>query len=185
MIKAVNVTFNFDTESNEVTNVKCVVDGMVKKTRSTKKKSEVEEEMASEALLTLEPTKLVLNNKLVSDMGIVYGDRVVIKFEQQGDKKKKVMIPVISKEDGDEGSGNKITKTNTVAYKGKQNAVLAEFGSEFTIEPYKEGIWKLVSKTGGTAKTLTEVTDEVENVEPELIVDGDENVEIDEMQFTL
>lgn len=185
MIKAVNVTFSFDTETNIVTNVKCNVDGQVKKPSTTRKKSEIVEEMASEAILTLEPTKLVLNNKLISDLGIIYGDRIVIKFEQQGEKKKKILIPCICKEDGEEGTGNKITKTNTVAYKGKQNAVLAEFGSEFTIEPFKADLWKLISKTGGTAKTLKEVIDEVEKEEAIVIVDGDENIQIDEMKFEL
>lgn len=185
MIKEVNVTFNFDTETEVVTNVKCNVDGMVKKKRTTTKKSDVVEELASEALLTLEPTKLILNNKLVKDMGIVYGNRVFITYAQKGNKKNKILFPCISKEDNEESLGNKITKTNTVAFKGKQNAVLAEYGTEFTIEPYTEGIWKLISTTGGTAKTLLEVVDEVEKEEPILIIDADEDIEIDEFKFEL
>ena len=37
MIRAVTVEFDFDTETEEVTNVKCNVEGQVKKTRKTTK----------------------------------------------------------------------------------------------------------------------------------------------------
>lgn len=184
MIKNIIVTFQFDTETDSVSNVQCSVDGVEKKKRTTKKKSDVVEEMASSPLITLEPTKLSFNNKAVADMEIEYEDRIVIKWEQ----KDKTLFPIIGKDSAfdEEGSGNKVTKSNTIGYKGKQNAVLAEFGNEFTIEPYKDGLWKLISTTSSnTVKTLEETIKVSEIVEPDLIVDGTDEIEIDEMTFTL
>ena len=188
MIRGASVTFNFDTETGVVTDVKCVIDGTVKKTRTTKTKTEVVEEMASEALITLDPTKLIFNNKAVAEMELSPEDRIVIKWETKGKGKTAVLTPTIGKDLAfdEEGAGNKVTKTFTVGYKGKQNAVLAEFGTEFGIESYKDGIWKLVSKTSAaTAGTLEEVIEEVEKEEPVLIISEDENIEIDELTFQL
>lgn len=186
MIKGVIVTFDFDTETELVSNVLCNIDGVEKKKRVTKAKAKVEEEMAAEPLITREETKLAFNNKAIADMGIEYEDRIVIKWEKV--KNTKTVFPIIGKDEAfdEEGSGNKVTKTNTVGYKGKQNVVLAEFGEVFTIEPYKEGIWKLISTTSPTtSKTLEDTIKAVERVEADLITEKDEEIEIDEMQFTL
>jgi hypothetical protein len=179
MIKNIIVTFEFDTEADTVSNVKCSVDGVEKKKRVTKKKDDVIEEMASESIITLEETKLSFNNKAVADMELVYEDRVFIKWEQEG----KMLFPIIGK-DGE--NGNKLTKTNTIAYKGKQNAVLAEFGNQFTIEPYKENSWKLISSTGlNMSRPMLETIKIVEKVEPILIVEDGDETPIDDLQFTL
>lgn len=186
MIKNIIVTFEFDSDTNTVSNVLCSVDGVEKKKRTTKKKVEVVEEMASQPLITREETKLVFNNKVVADMDIQYEDRIVIKWDKSKDKK--TMFPIIGKDVAfdEEGSGNKVTKTNTIGYKGKQNIVLAEFGEQFTIEPYKAGIWKLISTTNPTtSKTLKDTIVAVEKTKSDIIVDSEDDIEIDEMQFTL
>jgi hypothetical protein len=186
-MKQVIVSFNFDPETEVVSEVKCVVDGVEKKKKTTKKVKDIEEEMASEAILVLEPNKITFNNKAVAEMELEYEDRVVIKWERQG----KQMIPIIGKDIAfeEEGTGNKITKANTITYKGKANAVLAEAGSEFTIELVKEGIWKLISTsapiTADETFTLEEVIKEAEDTEPDLLVETDEETEIDELQFQL
>jgi len=190
MIKNVIVTFEFDTENDSVTNVHCEVDGVEKKKRTTRKKSDVVEEMASEPLITLEATKLIFNNKAVADMGIEYEDRIVIKWEQLN----KTLIPIIGKDISfdEEGSGNKVTKANSIGYKGKQNAVLAEIGEQFTIVPftnkkYPEGIWRLVSTVNPDAsKPFEEAAPKVvRKIEPILIVDDTEETPIDTLKFTL
>ena len=186
MIKQISITFDFNTETEEVSNIK-TVGSTEKKTRTTTKKvKDVVEKMANEALITLEPNKLIFNSKAVSDMEIEYEDRIVIKWEKEGKK----MTPIIGKDIAfdEEGTGNKVTKSNSIAYKGKANTVLAELGTEFTIEPLREGVWKLLSTTGGTnedTSTLEEAIEQAEEVEPELLVDTDENNEIDELQFKL
>lgn len=184
-VKQVMVTFEFDPFTEEVSNIQCSVDGVEKKKKTTRKKSEVVEELASSPLITLDAAKLIFNNKAVADMELEYEDRVVIKWYPIAEKSK-TLIPVIGKDSAfnEEGSGNKVTKTNTVGYKGKQNVVLAELGSIFTIEPYKGDIWKLVSTTNpGAVKTIKEAIVESEKVEPMLLIDNEDNSEIDETQF--
>jgi len=186
-MKQVIVTFNFDPETEIVSDVTCVVDGVEKKKKTTKKVKDVVAEMASEPLITLESNKLTFNSKALQDLELLYEDRVVIKWEKEGNK----MIPVIGKDIafGEEGTGNKLTKSNTITYRGKANEILAETGSEFTIELMKDGIWKLISKTGGSIVkdtiTLEEVLIEAEATEPELLVDTDDTTEIDALQFQL
>ena len=117
--------------------------------------------------------------------------RIVIMWEQEPKNKKK-LFPVIGTDIAfdDEGAGNKMTKTFTVQYKGKQNTILAELGTEFGIEEYKDGIWRLVSKDGGvktqdSVETIKSISEKAENIDPELIVEGDETFEIDDLEFNL
>ena len=177
MIRAVTVEFDFDTETEEVTNVKCNVEGQVKKTRKTTKKDEVVV-LEDEDLMVREETRLVFNNRILDTIGVTAGDRIDIKYEKEG----KFLIPVLLADD----KGNKLTKSNTVAYRGKKNEVLEEFGTEFTIVPFNEGVWKLVPK--GNVKPVESVEEAIkqaEEVEPILIVDADDTTDIDEIQFSL
>ena len=96
-MKQVIVTFNYDPETESVSDVKCTVDGVEKKKKTTKKVKDVEEEMAKEALITLESNKIAFNNKAVADMNIEYEDRIVIKWEK-AEKGGKTMIPIIGKD---------------------------------------------------------------------------------------
>lgn len=184
-MKQVVVTFNFDPETELVSDVKCMVDGIEKKKKTTKKVKEVIEEMASEPIITLEPNKLVFNNKAVADMDIKYEDRIVIKWEKIDGK----MAPIIGKDIAfdEEGTGNKVTKSNTVTYKGKANDILADLGTEFNILEKEEGIWRLVPKgiTINSVPKLEEVYEEAEETEADLLVDTDDITEIDDLQFKL
>lgn len=191
MIKKISITFDFNTETEEVSNIKTVgsTEVIPKKKTTTKKVAEVIEEMATEALITLEPNKLVFNNKSIADLGLEYEDRIVIKWIKEG----KIMIPIIGKDIAfdEEGTGNKVTKSNTVTYKGKANTILAEHGSEFTLIPYdKENIWKLISTNGNVhineaTFTLEDAITQAEELDLDLLVDTDENNEIDELQYKL
>lgn len=184
MIKQITVTFDFNTETEEVSGIK-VVNNSEKKKVTTKKSKDVVTDIASNAILSLEANKLCFNSKAVSEMEIEYEDRIVIKWEKEGKK----MIPIIGKDIAfdEEGSGNKVTKSNSIAYKGKANAVLSELGSEFSIKPHRDGIWKLIATENGVANsenvTLEEVIKQADEIEPELIVEGDDETEIDEFQF--
>lgn len=184
----VTVTFNFDpTEETPVSDLTCFIDGIEKKKKTTRSTKTKEIVLEDEALVTLEPTKIQLNNKAVADMNIVYGERVIIKYEKI--EKTKKYFPVIGSDTsmGEEGSGNKITKTNSVAYKGKANTILAEYGTEFSVEPYKEGVWKLVSKNPPIKKVISyqEIENQAEDLDFTMITDSDEEIEIGEMPFKL
>lgn len=181
MIKQIQVVFDFNTETEEVSNVK-VVGSSEKKKTTTKKAKDIVTEIESESIITLEANKLVFNSKALADLNAESGDRLIIKWVTEGKK----MLPVIEKSEDDE-NGNKLTKSNTIAYKGKANTVLAEKGSEFTLSPYKGNVFKLVptSEPSIDDTTLEEAIEKAELINPDLIVSSDEDQEIELMKFSL
>ena len=44
----------------------------------------------------------------------------------------------------DPTGGNALSKSNTVSFRGNQRTVLLEYGNLFKLEPFKEGMFKLV-----------------------------------------
>lgn len=183
-IKQVSVTFEFDTETELVSNVHAFVDGIEKKKRTTRKKAEVEEPMADEPLVTREDNKLVFNNKAVADMELTPENRIVIKYE----KVDKLRVPIVGTDLAwnEEGSGNKVTKTFTVVYRGKANTVLSDYGTIFKLIPHGEGTWRMVSTDPfQEPKTYEEATDLAEKVIPEIYTTDDDTTEIEELTFKL
>jgi hypothetical protein len=184
MLRAVTITFDIETETGTVTNVKTQVEGEVKRRTTTTSKKEVVKELENTVSIVREEGKLVFNNRAMADLKIEAGDRIVIKYEK-GDKS---LFPVIGTDFAfnEEGSGNKMTKSQTISYKGNQNTVLAEFGDEFTVEEYQDNIWKLVSLgEPKVAETIEEAIEISEKVDPQLLTDDEEVYEIDELTFKL
>jgi hypothetical protein len=184
MLRAVTITFDIETETGTVTNVKTQVEGEVKRRTTTTRKKEVVKELEDTVSIVREEGKLVFNNRAMADLKIEAGDRIVIKYEK-GDKS---LFPVIGTDFAfnEEGSGNKMTKSQTISYKGNQNTVLAEFGDEFTVEEYQDNIWKLVSLgEPKVAETIEEAIEISEKVDPQLLTDDEEVYEIDELTFKL
>ena len=134
----------------------------------------------------IEDNKYVLTTGAVEALGVEAGDRIDIKFQKVG----KVTIPVIGSNEvfGTKG-GNKLTKTNTVSYRGKANEELAAFGTEFTFEehPSKEGLFILRGEnTPGVTPEKEEPKPEPEEEEIEDLVDDlvDDAEEISEDDFS-
>lgn len=184
-MKQVIVSFNFDPETELVTDVKCTVDGIEKKKKTTKKVKDLVIDENSNPILTLDTNKLIFNNNAVALMDLHYEDRIIIKYE----KKNGFIFPVIGKDISfdEEGSGNKVTKTNTVAYRGNANTILAEYGTEFLFESYTtEGIWKLISSSGEKiTESIETVIKKSEDIEADLIIESDENYVIDDFNFII
>ena len=190
MIRSANITFNFDTESGEVTDVVCNIQGEVTKKTKTVSKSEVKTSLKDERndipIVVREETKLLFNPLALEMLGVQWQERILIKLEQgQGNK----LIPVIASGEswGNENQGNKLSKTGTIVYKGKNNDVLAEFGDKFTLEQYEDKIFQLVPVGSKpiNKQTIEEVAEEAEKTEPIVIVNADDTTEIDEFEFKL
>jgi hypothetical protein len=188
-MKQVIVTFNFDPETELVSDLKCSIDGVEKKKTTTKsKKTSVTKEqvMEEEALITLEKNKLVFNNKALADMNFNPEDRVLIIYEQiKGTNKR---FPIIGSDLAfdQESSGNKLTKAGSIAYRGNANTILSEWGSVFGIEPFKDGIWKLVSKdVVQEEQSYEDILEEVEKQDFSMFTDEEEEFEIEELPFKL
>ena len=96
------------------------------------------------------PTIQVLENKLqlsqaaIELIGAKSGDRLAINYWTVNNKE---TFPLIGKSEVfiDEDAGTKLTKSRTISYRGQQMDVLKMYGDNFRIEPFKEGMFKLVS----------------------------------------
>ena len=94
-------------------------------------------------------------------IGAKTGDRLAINYWTVNNKE---TFPLIGKSEvfTDEDAGTKLTKSRTISYRGQQMDVLKMYGDNFRIEPFKEGMFKLVSIK---EDTLEEELIDLENTE--------------------
>ena len=165
--------YNVDENTGEITFIgkeEITVDTATSTKRQAKP---VKVEANIEPLITLDSNKLVLTTGAVDMMKICPDCRVDIKYK----KKDKVSVPVIGTDAafGTKG-GNKLTKTNTVSFRGSANEKLAEYGSVFKLEPSEdEGIFYLIGD-----KMNKPIEDEAIDIEDELDLDSLEELDIDD-----
>ena len=194
MIQTFKVLFTYeqDDETGEVKviNREVVNDDLPKpkKKTSAPKKSKADENPEPE--LTLEDNKYCLNTAAVELLGVEAEDRIDIKFE----KRDKVRVPVIGCNTafGTQG-GNRLTKSNTVSYRGKNHDLLEEYGTVFSFkETDKEGIYELIGdkpipeeKEDENVKIVDEEVEEIGRPEDLVgIVDGDATeINADDIDF--
>ena len=179
-----NVRIEYDPVKDEIISYTTSLNGVTeKKTSTTKRTTKKDKEESNESFLVREENKLVLSSKLVEELGAEYEDRIAINYFK--DETNKITYPVIglSTSFGGKESGNKLTKSNTVAFRGNSNSTLAEFGTRFSIEPLKDGVFKLV----GDSKAEKELTPEavIKKVDMGIEVTGDDNYEIKDLDFKL
>lgn len=85
-----------------------------------------------EATITVTDNKLVLSKEAVKALGGVAGDRITINYWTVDNE---TTFPVIGKSEcfGDSTGGNRLTKSNTVSFRGTQRDILLEYGSFFKL----------------------------------------------------
>ena len=85
-----------------------------------------------EATVTVADNKLVLSKEAVKALGGVAGDRITINYWTVDSE---TTFPVIGKSEcfGDSTGGNRLTKSNTVSFRGMQRDILLEYGSFFKL----------------------------------------------------
>ena len=131
---------------------------------STAKKSTSKVDDNPEPLITLEANKLVLTQGAVDALNPCEDCRIDIKYK----KKDKKLVPVIGTDAAfGTKAGNKLTKTNTVSYRGAANDKLSAFGTVFRLEPTEEdGIFYMVGdknpKEPEAPKELVDIESELE-----------------------
>lgn len=154
MILNLELDFNPETETVKVKSCK-----VVKETITS-----VREEESSEPQLVLDNSKYTLNSAAIELMKLKVDDRIDIKYQVING----IEYPVIGTEAGfGSGGGNKLTKSNTVSYRGKANERLASFGNLFTIAPMKgyEDLFILISGHETELEDNSEVSEDIEVVE--------------------
>ena len=128
----------------------------------------------TEPIVTLESNKLVITQGAVELLQICEDCRVDIKYE----KKDRKAVPIIGTDSafGTKG-GNKLTKSNTVSYRGAANEKLASYGTVFKLEPTKnKGIFYLV---GDKEQEENSIPEEIINIEKELDIEPLDDLNID------
>lgn len=148
------------------------VDTAVKAAKKTAVKA-VKVEENSDPIITLDPNKLILTTGAVQMLNVCADCRIDIKYK----KKDKITVPVIGSDEafGTKG-GNKLTKTNTISFRGTANAKLSEFGTIFKLEPSEDsGIFYLI----GDKVIIPESIDNEIDIEAELDIDSLEDIDLE------
>ncbi len=115
----------------------------------------------------LEDNVLTLFPPAVQKMNLRPGDRISIQYISEGIGKSS---PVIGRADvfTDAFDGNRVSAKYTVSFKGQKNDTLKQFGHKFDLEPYKEGMWKLIKavKRVNPQETIIDDENDLENLNP-------------------
>ena len=139
---------------------------------STTKKSTSKIDDNPEPLITLEANKLVLTQGAVDALNPCEDCRIDIKYK----KKDKKLVPVIGTDAAfGTKAGNKLTKTNTVSYRGAANDKLSAYGTVFRLEPTEEdGIFYMI---GDKSPKEPEVPKELVDIDSELDIPSLEEID--------
>lgn len=180
-------TFDFNPETNEY---KPIGTPEIVKEKS-KKAGELSD---AEPEVVLFESKYAINQSAADLLGVQPGDRINICYNNVPGLS--VKVPIIgSNTSWGNNLGNKLTKSLTVSYRGVANAVLAEYGEVFKLEPYKEGLFimrgdKPIETDDNIEVTETsEIVEDLQEIEKDLIdqdlenVEDDENYEISDIDF--
>jgi hypothetical protein len=182
MIQTFKVLFTYeqDDETGEVKVVnREVVNDDLPKAKKTSSKTTKKTDEDPEPKVTLEDNKYSLNTAALTLLSVEADDRIDIKFE----KRENGRVPVIGSNVcfGTQG-GNRLTKSGTVSYRGKNHDLLEEYGTVFTLKATdKEGIFEMVGdkpipeeKKDENVKIEDEEVEEIGRPEDLIgLVDGD------------
>ena len=119
-------------------------------------------------MLKIENNKLILSPELVMLLQAAPGDKISIQYLIRDNK----TIPFILKND----TGNKLTNSLTVAFKGKQKETLLQFGDTFEEKIIDDSI-ELVGNKGTViyAPVQKEITEEP--IDKAIILDTNYNIQ--------
>lgn len=151
MIVKMLCTFDYNPETNEYKPI-----GTPEIIKEDKKTVD-----SGEPKIVLEENKYCLNQAAANLLNVVAGDRLIINYNNLPESKN-VKVPIIgSSKSWKSTAGNKLTKSLTVSCRGIANNVLSEYGNEFALIPYEDGLYQMVGNK-------------------ELPIQEDENIEVTE-----
>ena len=127
----INISFNYHEDTNTIDNI------VIRNYKSFPKEVE--------PIVEVKENKLVLSPKAISMLQSVHGDRISINYVQDGNE---LTFPIIGKSSvfADQDSGNRLTKSNTVSFRGFQRDLLLKYGTIFILEEFRDNIFRLVPK---------------------------------------
>ena len=161
-----NISFNFDEVTQKISNLKV----------TSLSKVNLDE---GEAMVQLMDNKLKLTPKAISMIGAQPGDRIQVNYWTEDNQN---TFPLIGKSEvfTDSEEGSKLTKSDTVSFRGNKNTTLKIYGNLFKLEPFKDGMFKLVKiETESTEQEQAELDDlnnsEIDDEINDIISQEDEN----------
>lgn len=127
----INISFNYHEDTNTIDNI------VIRNYKSFPKEID--------PIVEVKENKLVLSPKAISMLQSVHGDRISINYVQDGNE---LTFPIIGKSSvfADQDSGNRLTKSNTVSFRGFQRDLLLKYGNIFVLESFRDNIFRLVPK---------------------------------------
>lgn len=127
----INISFNYHEDTNTIDNI------VIRNYKSFPKEVD--------PIVEVKENKLVISPKAVSLLQCISGDRISVNYVQDGNE---LTFPVIGKSlvFADQDSGNRLTKSNTVSFRGFQRNLLLKYGNIFTLEEFRDNIFRLVPK---------------------------------------
>lgn len=142
-----NITFDFDEVTKKVTNVK------------VKSLTKLDNE---KAIVQLMENKLKLTDKAIELLEVQSGDRITINYWTNNNRE---TFPLIGKSEvfTDKEGGTKLSKSNTISFRGNQNTILKTYGQLFELEVFKENMFKLVP-INSEEDSIQEEQNELENL---------------------
>ena len=144
------ISFDFDETSKKVSNMHV-------------EEVKTKEVLQEGSFVTVLDSKLQLTEDTVKLLGASAGDRIVINYYTVDNEN---TFPVIGKADAftDASDGNKLTKTNTVSFRGEQRKTLLEYGSTFKVLTFKEKIFRLEPyETDSESKAVADAKASLDN----------------------
>ena len=141
-----NISFDFDEVTQKVTNLKV----------TSLSKVNLDE---GEAMVQLMDNKLKLTPKAISMIDAQPGDRIQVNYWTESNQN---TFPLIGRSEvfTDKEEGSKLTKSDTVSFRGNKNTTLKIYGNLFKLEPFKDGMFKLVKvETESTEQEQAELDD--------------------------
>lgn len=144
-----------DTDTGEILKTTIISSSDVKPEKKVKKDTDTEPKVY------LEDNKLKLNSLAIELLNVNPGDRLDVQYTEQ--------YPVIgtSESFGNPSGGTKLTKSNTLSFRGKKCEVLQKYGTEFKVINSNDQF----------------ILDSGKKIEQEL--KGDDNVNPDNLDFNL
>lgn len=144
-------------------------------TKTSTKASTAKVDANPDPIITLDSNKLILTQGAVDLLQVCADCRVDIKYK----KKDKKAVPIIGTDAAfGTKAGNKLTKSNTVSYRGAANEKLSAYGTVFKLEPTEDkGIYYLI---GDKVQESNPVPEEIIDIEKELDIEALDNLNIDE-----
>ena len=160
------ISFDFNEETQKVSNFKCEsVNNKPKAVNSN-----------GEPIIEVADNKLIISPEALNLIEAVAGDRIAINYKQVS---KELTYPIIGKSDkfADKESGNVLSKSNTVSYRGKQRTMLLEYGCIFKLDSaIKDGVYKMtpVNDDSSTELASEDLKEEVAELSDDVLDNFDE-----------